>query len=356
MYDLARIDPVYLENVCQFVEEAKMPANSQNKNNIFCPCVDCENKITWPDSKVVQSHLIKRGLKRNYTVWIKHGEIDNTLHEVDTGVRHNNFDGVFDGDDHDVADDDDFDYQELLHHIESQVLSSMGTQRGLSNMDILEKSSKDLLYDESNGCGKEFIQLCVVLELLKLMANHGWSDNSFSELLSLLAKLLPKPNTLPTSTYRAKKLICQLSLYVDKIYACPNHCILYRKEYEFNTKCPVCGVSQYKRSYNHVYAGTMKKKIKNKNKTDIGPESVDDETDPNKEDKTKRKIHALVMWYLPVINHLKHVFSGPKYAKLVHWHSEKHRENDEEIQHLTDETQWKKLIFSIHNLELRVEI
>jgi hypothetical protein len=214
---------------------------------------------------------------------------------VDTGVGHNNFDGVFDGDDHNVADDDDFDYQELLHHIESQVLSSMGTQRGLSNMDILEKSSEDLLYDESNGCGKEFIQLCVVLELLKLMGNHGWSDNSFSKLLSLLAKLLPKPNTLPTSTYRAKKLICQLSLDVDKIYACPNHCILYRKEYEFNTKCPVCGVSRYKRSYNHVYADTMKKKIKNKNKTDIGPESVDDETDPNKEDKTKRKIYALVM-------------------------------------------------------------
>jgi hypothetical protein len=74
-------------------------------------------------------------------------------------------------------------------------------------MDILEKSSKDLLYDESNGCGKEFTHLCVVLELLKLKASHGWSDNSFSKLLSLLAKLLPKPNTLPTSTYRAKKIM-----------------------------------------------------------------------------------------------------------------------------------------------------
>jgi hypothetical protein len=47
-------------------------------------------------------------------------------------------------------------------------------------MDILEKSSKDLLYDESHGYGKEFTQLCVVLELLKLKACHGWSDNSFS--------------------------------------------------------------------------------------------------------------------------------------------------------------------------------
>jgi hypothetical protein len=83
MYGLAMIDPMYLENVCQFAEEAKRHANSENKNDIFCPCVDCENKITWSDTKVVQSHLIKRGFKRNYTMWTKHGEIDDTLHEVD---------------------------------------------------------------------------------------------------------------------------------------------------------------------------------------------------------------------------------------------------------------------------------
>ncbi len=143
-----------------------------------------------------------------------------------------------------------------------------------------------------------------MLELLMLKVSHGWSDNSFSELLSFLAKLLPKPkpNTLPTSTYRAKKLICPLSLGVDKIYACLNHCILYHKEHEFNMKCPVCGVSQYKRSYNHVYTNTMKKKIKNKNKTSIDPGSVDDKTDSDKEDKKKRKIVALMMWYLPVID------------------------------------------------------
>jgi hypothetical protein len=61
---------------------------------------------------------------------------------VDTGVGDNNTDGVFYGDDHDVIDDDDFDYHELVHHLEPQVLSSMGTQNGQSNMDILEKSSK----------------------------------------------------------------------------------------------------------------------------------------------------------------------------------------------------------------------
>jgi hypothetical protein len=77
------------------------------------------------------------------------------------------------------------------------------------------------LYDESNGCGKEFTQMCVMLELLKLKAYLGWSNNIFSELLSLLAKLLPKSNTLPISTYRAKKLICLLSLGVEKYMHVP---------------------------------------------------------------------------------------------------------------------------------------
>jgi hypothetical protein len=71
MYDLAMTDLMYLKNVHQFIEEAKRQANIQNKNEIFCPYVDCENKITWPDSKVVQSYLIKRGFKRNYTIYDK---------------------------------------------------------------------------------------------------------------------------------------------------------------------------------------------------------------------------------------------------------------------------------------------
>jgi hypothetical protein len=57
----------------------------------------------------------------------KHVEIDDTLHEVDTRVGDNNSNGVFDGDDHDAVVDDDFDYQELLHHVELKVLTSMGT-------------------------------------------------------------------------------------------------------------------------------------------------------------------------------------------------------------------------------------
>jgi hypothetical protein len=119
-------------------------------------------------------------------------------------------------------------------------------------------------------------------------------------------------------------------------------------------KCSVCGASRYKRNYHHVYADTIKKKIKkNKNKTTIAPEIVADEADLDKEDMTKRKIPALVMWYLSVIDHLKHVFSNPRDVELVHWHSEKHRENDEEIRHPADRTEWKN--FDLQYPEFSVE-
>jgi hypothetical protein len=64
-----------------------------------------------------------------------------------------------------------------------------------------------------------------------------------------------------------------------------------------------------------VYADTMKKK--NKKNTDIGTESVDDKNDSDIEDNKKRKIHALMMSYLLVIDCLKRVFSNARDVKLV---------------------------------------
>jgi hypothetical protein len=81
-------------------------------------------------------------------------------------------------------------------------------------------------------------------------------------------------------------------------------------------------------------------KKKNKKNIAIGPKSVDDENDSNKEDNKKRKIPALVMWYLLMINHLKHVFSNPRNTELVRWNFEKCRKNNEEIRHPADGTQW----------------
>src|SRR6266542_4070889 len=101
------------------------------------------------------------------------------------------------------------------------------------------------------GCDDKFTLLYSVLELLKLKARNGWSDKSFTDLLVLLRDILPKANKLLCSTYRAKKLIAPLVLDVQKIHACPNHCILYWKEYEQYDRWPMCNRSQYKRNDDH---------------------------------------------------------------------------------------------------------
>jgi hypothetical protein len=88
--------------------------------------------------------------------------------------------------------------------------------------------------------------LWMTLELPKLKVSNGWPDSSFLALLELLSNVLPKSNGLPTSTYVAKKIICPLTLGVEKNYACPNHCILYRKEHKFKDKCPRCNANMYK--------------------------------------------------------------------------------------------------------------
>ncbi len=104
------------------------------------------------------------------------------------------------------------DLEEMLRHAKPEVVA--GSARGLDNFDALKKAANDLLYDEAKGCEKDFTLLWTVLELMRLKARNGWSDSSFNDLLVLLKKLFPQPNSLPTSTYEAKKLICPLSLGV----------------------------------------------------------------------------------------------------------------------------------------------
>jgi hypothetical protein len=54
------------------------------------------------------------------------------------------------------------------------------------------------------------------LDLLTPKARNGWSDTSFNQLLQLLENVIPKLNSLPSSTYHAKKLLSPLTLGIEK--------------------------------------------------------------------------------------------------------------------------------------------
>jgi hypothetical protein len=72
-------------------------------------------------------------------------------------------------------------------------------------------------------------------KLYNLKAKNGWSDKNFTSLLQLLGEMFSENNSIPDSTYRANKLLCPLSMKVERIHACPNDCILYRNEYKKDT-------------------------------------------------------------------------------------------------------------------------
>jgi hypothetical protein len=82
--------------------------------------------------------------------------------------------------------------------------------------------------------------------LLKWKEEEGLSDSGFKKLLKMMRNMLPKDNELPTSTYKAKKVVCHLGLEVQKIHACPNDCILYRGDYENLPECLICTALRYK--------------------------------------------------------------------------------------------------------------
>nr|KYP39006.1 hypothetical protein KK1_039716 [Cajanus cajan] len=108
--------------------------------------------------------------------------------------------------------------------------------------DTLKSDSETPLFPDCTT----YTRLSAVLRLMNLKEKYGWSDKSFTEFLEVLKLMLPKDNTLPDRHYEAKKVLCPMGLQYKKIHACPNDCILYRKEFESLQKCPRCGLSRYK--------------------------------------------------------------------------------------------------------------
>ncbi|VVA36577.1 PREDICTED: transposon, partial [Prunus dulcis] len=95
------------------------------------------------------------------------------------------------------------------------------------------------------GCSK-YMKWLALVKFYNLKAKHGMSDECFTELLILQGDLLTERNTIPSSMYEAKKTLSALGMSYEKIHACPNDCILYRKDYEDSTNYPTCSISTWK--------------------------------------------------------------------------------------------------------------
>jgi hypothetical protein len=226
----------HFKGVSIFLEATAQHATREKEEATYCPYKVCNNNVMYlyKYHEIIREHLVWSDFMDNYFIWSKHGEIQprtesiiDEREEVNMNANHvysHHDDG---GDQDDVGENDEgLDVEELMHNVAPDVLLQC-RNKGFNNFEILNKASRYLLYKECKWYHKEHTVLWMTFELLKLKASNEWLDSSFLALLELLSKVLPKPNGLPNSTYIAKKIICLLTLGVEKIHACPNHCILY---------------------------------------------------------------------------------------------------------------------------------
>ena len=193
------------------------------------------------------------------------------------------------------------------------------------------------------GCTKEFMMLQSMLKLLVLKARDGLSDVGFDAFLSIVADMLPKENKVHANTYYGKKLISPLTMGVEKIHACINHCILQSgDDYKNLESCPKCGANRYKmnkyyREEQCAASGKKQKKTQKNNQKSSKPSSKEKEVDYY----VQKKIPPLVMWYFPIVGQLRCLFTNPKDIKHMSWHASHEHKNDGKLRHLADGKQWQ---------------
>lgn len=112
---------------------------------------------------------------------------------------------------------------------------------------ILKASMAELYLDCSNHT-----TFSTILEFVNLKIRYNMTDARFMKWLKLLPDMFPYGNTLPISTYEAKKLVCPIGMEYEKIHVCPNDCVLYHNEYSDKDNYPKCGMSCYKKKDSNV--------------------------------------------------------------------------------------------------------
>jgi hypothetical protein len=196
-------------------------------NRIRCPCRKCVNRYYKPIDEM-ENDLFINGIDMNYTRWVFHGEED--LFRTNLHADH---------DDENASAEDIDDVEEMLNDIHMGRFpdgntSESSTTPGPTTNGYESKNFGQLLEDAQHelypDCNK-FSTLAFITNLLYIKIFCNMSNKVFDMVIDLIKKALPDGETLPRSYYEAKRLRRGLGLSYEKIHACKNSCVLFRKEH-----------------------------------------------------------------------------------------------------------------------------
>ncbi|CAH9070188.1 unnamed protein product [Cuscuta epithymum] len=200
-----KADPRYKIGVKQFLEFAFSQKSMHDM--VPCPCMKCNNERRKGRDEI-ELDLIKHGIVKNYTRWLRHGE------SIEEWTDHNN--------------NKDASNEFTEHASMSPMLHDafkMPRENGADDGEANASESRDPTEVANNfyklmddlelelypGC-KKFSKLSFSLKLLHIKCLCGISDKGMVMLLELFKDALPEGNTLPDSYYEAQKIIKSLSL------------------------------------------------------------------------------------------------------------------------------------------------
>ncbi|XP_074361820.1 uncharacterized protein LOC141702002 [Apium graveolens] len=153
--------------------------NGFKENKISYPCLRCTHSKSW-NAQTVKDHLYQYGIDQTYTCWIWHGELNyvqsHVVSEHDTSESSVDPTNMRMG--QDIIDDEDIslDSSDFINHVQGE---------------------NEPLYP---GC-ESFTKMRALVKLYNLKAKHGISDKCFSDVLLLLASMLPEGNRSDHSTW-----------------------------------------------------------------------------------------------------------------------------------------------------------
>jgi hypothetical protein len=101
-------------------------------------------------------------------------------------------------------------------------------------------------------------------------------------------------------------------------------------------KCPVCFASRYKNNIGYCGDDNQDPTNVNKGKGNVAKNNSAAFVEPDDAilgiSEKQSRILAIVMWYLPVSNRLRHFFLNPKDDELMQWwDSDKRKKGDEKL-------------------------
>ncbi|XP_073116198.1 uncharacterized protein [Elaeis guineensis] len=317
--ECSRVSKDYLDGVESFLNSAFKSGSNDEK--IPCPCKKCVRYYHRNHAEIYDHHVVN-GIMHGYDALesITYATISNgvTINGEETSTGNGMVEmirevfGVYD----EVnlnSNTEPLSEANLKRFIESESI-----EHSLPDVEKFNKVMEDAEKELYPSC-KDFTKLSFLLHLYLVKCLYGWCNSSFDVLLDILRRVYPN-SEIPKSFNKAKKVIESLGLKYEKIDACPNDCLLFRKEYANDDSCSKCEASRWKNNENDQLNDILtSKKWK------------------------KKKVSMKIIRYFPLKWRLQRLFMSSKTATLMRWHARNRKKENNILRHPTDSEAWENL-------------